>query len=784
MSLTKNEQSSFQDAESPSGESLSASQVAKPSEEFLFSSRLPDWVWSLLLILATLLAYQPAWNGKPIWDDAAHLTYPHLQSLHGLFRIWTEPGVNQQYYPMVTTAFWVEHRLWGDSTLGYHLVNILLHAGSALLLLRILRLLDVPVAGLAAAIFALHPVQVESVAWISELKNTLSGFCYFGAALMYLRFDRTGKKSAYAIALALFAVGLMTKSVIATMPAALLVVLWWQRGKISWRNDVAPLIPFFAVALIAGYSTSWVEQEYVGAHGAGYNFSLVERCLIAGRALWFYLGKVFWPVNLIFSYPRWKISLNVWWQFLFPVAAAIALFALWLLRKRNRGPLAAALFFGGTLFPALGFLNVFPFKYSFVADHFQYLAACGPIVAGSVGIIWIARQFGERRAIWEGAFCAILLASLGVLTWRESGMYKDIETLWQTTIERNPESWLAYNDLGGILYARGQLDDAIKLFQKAVALDPDNAEAQNNLGAALDKSGQIDEAIVRFRKALAARPDFAEALCNLGNSLQKKGQSDEAITDFQKAVAIRPDAPELHFTLANALLQKGRWNESAAEFQKTLELTPEDSQAHYDLGIALHQKGDIDGATAEFQKAATIRPEFVEAQNNLGNSLLQKGRVNEAISYLRKAVETKPDYAQAHYNLGNAYLQKGATDDAITEFQKLLLLQPGSPQARGSLARIAWRLATSPVASQRNGVKALELAQEMDRLAGNASSTTAEILAAAYAETGQFEQAAAAAQRALELARSENNGASVAGIEAQLNIYKAGKPFRDESGGH
>jgi tetratricopeptide (TPR) repeat protein len=451
------------------------------------------------------------------------------------------------------------------------------------------------------------------------------------------------------------------------------------------------------------------------------------------------------------------------------------------LRKRNRGPLAAALFFGGTLFPALGFLNVFPFKYSFVADHFQYLAACGPIVAASVGIIWVVRRFGERRAIWEGTFCAILLAGLGVLTWRQSRMYTDIETLWRTTIARNPESWLAYNDLGSVLYARGRVDDAIKLFQNAIALDPDNAEAQNNLGAALEKRGQTDDAIVQFKKALSARPDFAEAHCNLGNGLQKKGFADEAIAEFQKAVAIRPDAPELHFTLGNALLQKGRWNEAAAEFQKTLELTPEDSQAHYDLGIALHQKGDIDDATAEFQKAAAIRPEFVEAQNNLGSSLLQKGRVDEAISHLRKALETKPDYAQAHYNLGNAYLQKGLTDDAIGEFQKLLLLQPGSPQARASLGGIAWRLATSPVASQRNGVKAVELARELERIAGNASSTTAEILAAAYAETGQFEQAAATGQRALELARKENNGATVAAIQAQFNFYKAGKPFRDES---
>ena len=331
------------------------------------------WVKGWLLLIAVILAYQPAWHGKPIWDDDAHLTPPGLRSSQGLARIWIEPGATQQYYPLVHSIFWIEYKLWGDATPGYHLINILLHAFAALLLWKILRRLQVPGAYLAAAMFALHPVCVESVAWISEIKNTLSGAFYLGAALAYLRFDRTRNWRFYFVTLGLFLLGLMSKTVIATLPAALLVVFWWQRGKLSWKQDVLPLIPFFAVGIGAGLFTAWVEWKFVGASGSGYDFSIMDRLLIAGRAIWFYLGKLVWPVDLAFIYPRWHVSRTVWWQSLFPITALLVSVGLWLLSRRNRAPLAAWLFFVGTLFPALGFFNVYPFCYSFVADHFQYL---------------------------------------------------------------------------------------------------------------------------------------------------------------------------------------------------------------------------------------------------------------------------------------------------------------------------------------------------------------------------------------------------------------------------
>ena len=645
------------------------------------SGRLRDWLGGLLLLIATLLAYQPAWHGQPVWDDAAHLTYPEHRSLHGLVRIWTEPGATQQYYPMVYSVFWVEQKLWGYSMLGYHLVNILLHVSAAFLLLKILRTLQIPAAWLAVAIFALHPLQVESVAWLSELKNTLSGVCYFGSALAYLRFDRTRDKAAYAAALVLFVLGLLAKTVIATLPAALLVVFWWQRGQLSWKRDVLFLIPFFAAGIAAGLFTSSMEREHVGAQGSEFNFTLVERFLIAGRAFWFYLGKLIWPANLIFSYPRWQVSQAVGWQYLFPLVAGLPFGVAGLVSRKTRGPLAALLFFAGTLSPALGFFNVYPFKFSFVADHFQYLACCGPIVAASVGIHNLCQRLGSQKLVWERSFCATLLACLGLLTWWQSHIYTDLETLWRATIARNPDCWLALDGLGAILYEKGQVDEAITLFRSSLAIQPNNAEGQNNLGAALAKKGSVDEATLCFQHAVAIRPGFAEAYRNLGTSLLQRGNVDEAIFAFQQAVTFRPD------------------------------------------------------------------------------------------------------YASAYYDLGNALLRKGLGNDASVAFQKLLTLQPDSAEAQRTLAGIAWRMATAPNPAQRNGTKAIELAKQAEERASGRNPMVTAILAAAYAESGQFDLAITSARQALQLATSQTNAGMAAAIQAQLQCYEAGTPFRDKSSG-
>jgi len=505
-----------------------------------------EWVFALLLFLATLLAYERALTGQAIWDDDRHLTAANLRSSHGLEKIWFEPGATEQYYPLVHSVFWVEDKLWGQATLGYHLVNIILHVLGAVLLVKILRTLEIPGAWLAAAVFALHPVQVESVAWMTEMKNTLSGVFYFGSVLAYLRFDRSRSKGAYLCAFALFTLGMLSKTAILTLPAALLVLFWWKRGKLSAKLDVLPLVPFFVVGAALGFLTSWVELHVANAGGSEFHFSLLERCLIAGRAVWFYLGKVIWPVDLIFSYPRWTVNPAVWWQYLFPLTFLVLIGALWARRKRGRGPLAAALFFVGTLFPTLGFFNVYAFRYSFVADHWQYLACLGPIVL----LTAVAARGGR-------AFAGALVLVLGILTWRQCGMYANAETVWHVTLERNPACWMGHNNLGAILLVKGRLDEAINEYQKALALEPGSPNAENNLGKAFIQKGWTAQAIPHLQVALEREPDNAEICNNLGYALLHEGKVDEAIPQIRKALALRPIFPEARFNLADILLKKG-----------------------------------------------------------------------------------------------------------------------------------------------------------------------------------------------------------------------------------
>ena len=509
--------------------------------KLLISLPRREWLFCLCLFAATVIAYQPAWQGKPIWDDDAHLTPPAFRSLDGLARIWLEPGDTQQYYPLTYSFFWVEHVLWGDATLGYHFVNILLHAFSALLLWKILRRLEVPGACLAAAIFALHPVCVESVAWMSELKNTLSGALYLGAALVYLRFDRIRNWKFYYVALGLFLLGLLAKTDIATLPAALLVVFWWQRAKLFWKQDVWPLIPFFGLAMGAGLFTAWMEWTVVGARGSEFSFSIIDRFLIAGRAIWFYLGELVWPVDLTFNYPRWNIDQTLGWQYLFPAAALLFLTALWLLSRRNRGPLAAMLFFVGTLFPALGFINAYPFRYSFVADHFQYLASIGPILLAAAAIDQLFRSLKNRQPFLKPLFCGTLLLVLGALTWCQCGMYSDSETLWRVTIARNPTSWLAHNSLGLLLKHQGRTKEAIEQYHQALQIKPDSWEVLNNLGNTFYDKGQFDEAVDYYLRALDKWPDYQVAKKNLGNALLLEGQSEPAMAHYQAAIKLEPN---------------------------------------------------------------------------------------------------------------------------------------------------------------------------------------------------------------------------------------------------
>ncbi len=701
-----------------------------------------DWLFVVALVVAVFLVYQPAWQGGLIWDDDMHVTRPELQSWHGLYRIWFDVATTAQYYPLLHSAFWIEHKLWGDATLGYHLLNIFLHTTAALMVALVLRRLKIPGAYLAAAIFALHPIQVESVAWITEQKNTLSAVFYLGALLAYLRFDQARKTSSYCWALGLFLLGILTKTVIATLPGALLVIFWWQRGRLSWKNDVLPLLPFFLLGAGGGMITAWWELQVNKCVGPEFALTLVERCLIAGRTVWFLSWKLFWPTQLTFIYPRWQIDVGIWWQYMFPLGAALLLAALWSIRRWTRAPLAAVLFFGGTLFPMLGFFNLYTFLYSFVANHYQYLAGLGIITLVSAGAALLLHRWRLWGRPLGYALCLVPLAILGRLTWQQSHMYSDVEMLYRTVIAENPDCWMAYNNLGMALAGRGQMDEAIAHYQKALEIKPDYAMAYNNLGAALTGQRRFAEAVAHLRKALEIKPDYAAAHNNLGAALAKSEHVDEAM----------------------------------AEYQKALEIDPNFAQAHSNLGFLMSQHGRFDEAVAHCNKALEINPDYAEAHNHLGIALAESGRFDEATFHFQKALELKPDYTDAHNNLGVAQSQRAGILKALAGRRELLRARADD---LALLNDTAWMLATNPNASIRNGPEAVELAQRAVRLSDEREPAILGTLAAAYAEAGRFTEAVQTAHQALDLATEQNKQPLAESIKAKIPLYESQTPYHE-----
>jgi Flp pilus assembly protein TadD len=543
-----------------------------------------------------------------------------------------------QYYPLVFTSFRLERALWGLHPAGYHFVNLLLHSASALLLWRLLRQLRVPGAWLAAAVFALHPVNVESVAWITERKNMLSLFFFLLSLLWYLRFERQasavdGPRSApanprfstlapqlwYGLSLLAFALALFSKTAVAPLPGVLLLLAWWQRGRVVSR-DVWRAVPFLTAALLL------IPLTVVFEHQAGSelvrNDSFWSRLAGAGWAFWFYLYKALLPLNLIFIYPRWRIDPTNALSYVPGLLVVLGLGGCWRYRRGwGKAGLFGLGYFLVMLLPALGFVNIYFMRYSLVSDHWQYFAIIGPIalIAAALTAAW-GRLGRENRGLGVALGGALLLV-LGALTWKQSQIYADEETLWRDTLARNPACSMAHNNLGDALGKQGLIDEAIRQFQEAVRLEPVNTEARVNLGAALGQTGQTDEAIRQFQEAIRLKPDSPEAHNDLGVALDRKGQTDEAIRQYLEALRLKPDNAKAHVNLGAALGKKGQIDEAIRQYQEALRLNPDAAEAHCNLGSALAATGQTDEAIRQFQEVLRLKPNFPGARDSLARAL-------------------------------------------------------------------------------------------------------------------------------------------------------------------
>jgi tetratricopeptide (TPR) repeat protein len=654
---------------------------------------LRSWVLGVVLVFATALAYQQAWHAGYVWDDDVYVTGNKLLTApDGLKRIWFSLESPSQYFPLVYTTFRIERALWGLNPAGYNCVNILFHIVNALLVWRLLHVLRIPGAWLAAAIFALHPVQVESVAWITERKNVLMGFFFLLSLLSWTNFLEAQTRRMwkfYALALVFCALALLSKTTACTLPAALLLILWWQKRPITWQR-LMQIAPFVVLGLGMGLVSIWWERYHQGTRGEIFDVGVLDRVLIASRAFWFYLSKLLWPANLMFSYPRWTISaanpFDYIWLLAVAALAAVIYFARSGSRRIGRGPEVAVLFFVATLSPTLGLIMLYTFRFTFVADHYQYLACIGPVALAAVGITTGFSLLEKRRPFPRIAICGALLFVLGLLTWRQCGMYRDTETLWRWTISRNPGSWMAYN----------------------------------NLGTELLKAGKVDEAIAQFKRALQIQPDYAVAHNNLGNALLRLGQTADSYTHLQKALQLDANNAEAHNNLGNTLVQMDRVDEAATHYGKAVEIDPSYAQAHNNLGALFLQTGHLEESVTHLQKALALEPDSADAHNNLANTLMRMGKIDEALSHYNTALELRPSDINAQNNL--AWLLATFPDARIRNGPRAIqLAEHADIAAGGTNPVIAATLSAAYAETGRfpEAVKTARHALELARASGN-----------------------------------------------------------------
>jgi protein O-mannosyl-transferase len=593
------------------------------SAEFVVSDRSMMLLRTAVIIIAVAWVYSPVFHGAWLWDDDWYiLNQPMVGDLAGLWKTWFQPGSWIEYYPLEETLLWIEWHLFGRDTLGYHLVTIALHAGNALLVWRLLAKLGLGKAWLGGLIFAVHPAAVDSVAWIAETKNTMSTLPCLLAMAAWVDYENRRKPQDYALALLFFVLAMLCKIAVTPLPVVLLLYAWWKRREIGWR-DVGAAAPFFAVALILAKISLASGDIYLqripsNAGETMPELGLASRLVLAGESLGVYFTHLFWPVGLLPNYPQWTVDPRSPLSYVPWLIVGAVFLVLWFRRGSWGAPaLLGVGFFLLFLAPFLGFVVAAYMAFTWIMDHFLYIAMIGPI-----GLAVAALESVEAQApsSWRVAVTGAATLIVTLLAFESHGYsvaYIDEATLWTYTVEHDPGDWLAHDNLGKALVLLNQ---------------PEEAERQ-------------------LRMTLSFKPHSARVHFVHGRALVELNRVTEGIAEYDTALAITPSDPEIYNQKGVALLQLGRIPEALTQFEQAIKLRPYYAIAYNNIGTALAQQGQTSEAIEKFTQAVNLTPDFVEARDNLGTALLKMGRMSEAVAQFQQALRIQPDDPKALQNM-------------------------------------------------------------------------------------------------------------------------------------
>jgi len=677
------------------------------------------------------------------------------------------------WHPLTWVSHMLDCQLYGLWAGGHHLTNVILHASAVVLLFLVLLKMTGAFwrSAFVAAIWAIHPLRAESVAWIAERKDVLSAFFFMLTLGAYVLYVRKASTSRYLLVVGCFALGLLSKNMLVTLPCVLLLLDCWPLGRLRGWSQLKPLawekIPLFALSTISCAITVLVPEKVAAADRLPLWLRLENSVVSFG----FYLERTVWPAGLSPFYPNPTHAFPTWevagWLALLCLISAAAL----ALRRRHPYLLVGWLWFVGMLMPVIGLAQI---GVDARADRRTYLPQIGLLIACA----WMAADWaGQRldRRIALGAIAAVILCTLPIAAYQQVSYWRDSATLWTHALECSKENYLAHNNLGILLYQHGNIDGAMAEFREALQIKPAYAEAHINIGTAYLDHGRLEDAMAEFREALRIDPDHALAHFDLGNALLQQGRTEEATAEFHEALRLNSTLAPAHYNLGLLLFQQGKPDEAMAEFREALEIDPANVAAHNNLGNVLLQQGRIEEAMAQFREALKIDPNHAQAHYNLGISLFRQGKRDEAVAEFREALRIDPNFAKVHFDLGNALFLEGQTEEAIAHARMALELQPADAVVENSLA---WMLSTAVPISLRNGAEAVRLATEASRGSGGNNPQILRTLAAAYAAEGQYSEAAGTAEQALQLAQYPSHQGLAEALQNELNLYRANRPFQ------